>query len=56
MKKYLNKILNKNYIKFNIFLYVTSILIVKKLNKRLKYILIIKYLTHLLFLIVIYRY
>ena len=36
MKEYLNKILNKNYIKFNIFSYVISILIVKKLNKKLK--------------------
>ena len=36
MKKYLNKILNKDYIKFNISSYATLILIVKKLNKRLK--------------------
>ena len=36
MKKYLNKILNKDYIKFNIFFYATLILIVKKSNKKLK--------------------
>ena len=36
MKKYLNKILNKDYIIFNIFFYVASIFIVKKLNKKLK--------------------
>ena len=36
MKKYLNKILNKNYIKFNIFFYVAPIFIAKKLNKKFK--------------------
>ena len=36
MKKYLNKILNKNYIKFNIFSYAILIFIVKKLDKGFK--------------------
>ena len=36
IKKCLNKILNKDYIKFNIFFYAASIFIVKKLNKKLK--------------------
>ena len=36
IKRYLNKILNKDYIKFNIFSYAILILIVKKLNKRFK--------------------
>ena len=36
MKKYFNKILNKSYIKFNIFFYAILILIAKKLNKEFK--------------------
>ena len=35
MKKYVNKIFEKDYIKRNISLYVTLILIIKKLNKNL---------------------
>ena len=36
MKKYFNKILNKEYIKFNILSYAILIVIVKKLNKEFK--------------------
>ena len=36
IKKYFNKILNKEYIKFNILFYAILIFIVKKLNKRFK--------------------
>ena len=36
MKKYLNKILNKNYIRFNISFYAILIFIVKKPNKEFK--------------------
>ena len=36
MKKYFNKILNKEYIKFNILSYAILILIVKKLDKEFK--------------------
>ena len=36
MKKYFNKILNKEYIKFNILFYAILILIVKKLNNEFK--------------------
>ena len=36
MKEYFNKILNKSYIKFDIFCYAVLILIVKKLNKEFK--------------------
>ena len=36
MKKYVNKILKKDYIKRNISLYVTLILIIKKLNEELR--------------------
>ena len=36
MKKYFNKILNKEYIKFNILFYAILILIVKKLNREFK--------------------
>ena len=36
IKKYFNKILNNEYIKFNILFYAILIFIVKKLNKKLK--------------------
>ena len=36
MKEYVNKIFEKSYIKRNISSYVTSILIIKKLNKNLR--------------------
>ena len=36
MKKYVNKIFEKDYIKRNISPYVTLILIIKKLNKNLR--------------------
>ena len=36
MKKYVDKIFEKGYIKRNISLYVTLILIIKKLNKSLR--------------------
>ena len=36
IKKYVNKIFEKDYIKRNMSLYVTLILIIKKLNKRLR--------------------
>ena len=36
MKEYLNKILNKDYIKFNIFFYAILIFIVKKSDKKFK--------------------
>ena len=36
MKKYVNKIFEKDYIKRNISPYVTLILIIKKLNKSLR--------------------
>ena len=37
MKKYIDEILRKKYIKSNIFFYVISILIVKKFNNRLRF-------------------
>ena len=36
MKEYIDKILNKNYIRSSILSYATSILIIKKLNKDLR--------------------
>ena len=36
IKKYVNEMFNKKYIKLNIFSYVASILIVKKLNKEFR--------------------
>ena len=36
MKEYVNKIFEKDYIKRNISLYATLILIIKKLNKSLR--------------------
>ena len=36
VKKYVNKILRKSYIRLSIFLYIVSILIVKKSNRELR--------------------
>ena len=50
IKEYIKEILDKNYIRLNISSYATSILIIKKLNKRLKVYMDYKILNALIIL------